>query len=123
MPNHIHILWSKQQAWEDKSITQIFLKFTAQKIKFHLLDTDALSELQKYKSTQRDREYHFWERRPWQANMPSRNIFVQKLHYIHLNPVRKDLCQKEEDYTYSSAAFYYDNDNRWDFITHYMNHL
>jgi len=29
MPNHIHLLWTKQEEWLDKNVTQMFLKFTA----------------------------------------------------------------------------------------------
>ncbi|HEY0770531.1 MAG TPA: hypothetical protein VGD31_09385, partial [Sphingobacteriaceae bacterium] len=37
MPNHLHLLWNKQDAWVDKSIQQQFLKYTAQQIKFNLI--------------------------------------------------------------------------------------
>jgi putative transposase len=123
MPNHIHILWSRQDAWMEKNVQQQFLKFTAQQLKFYLLDNGHKDELEMFRSTQSDREYHFWERRPWRAVLPNRGIVLQKLHYIHVNPVTAGLCAKEEDYLYSSAAFYYDNDTRWDFLTHYMDHL
>ena len=81
MPNHIHILWRKQDEWIDKSIQQQFLKFTAQKIKFNLIDYFP-NELEKYRSTQTDRVYHFWERRPYKATMFNRNVREQKLDYI-----------------------------------------
>ena len=90
---------------DGKDVQQQFLKFTAQKLKFHLLDNGHKDELEMFRSTQRDREYHFWERRPWRAILPNRNIVLQKLHYIHVNPVTAGLCAKEEDYLYSSAAF------------------
>ena len=63
MPNHIHLLWRKQDAWFNKNIQQIFLKFTAQQLKFSLMDNNP-EALAGYKSTQGDRDYHFWERRP-----------------------------------------------------------
>src|SRR5690606_25262084 len=62
MPNHIHLIWRKQDAWAEKNIQQMFLKFTAQQIKFSLLDYGQLDELERHKSTQVDRIYHFWER-------------------------------------------------------------
>ncbi|HXI00423.1 MAG TPA: hypothetical protein VNI52_09135 [Sphingobacteriaceae bacterium] len=117
MPNHIHILWRKQDAWIDKSIQQQFLKFTAQKIKFNLLEHFP-AELEKYRSTQSDREYHFWERRPYKATM----LCEQKLDYIHYNPVKAGLCALPEDYSYSSAKYYLSGLKN-ELLTHYMDHL
>jgi putative transposase len=122
MPNHIHLLWSKQDEWLKKNIQLSFMKYTAQQLKFHLLDTGATEELALHKSTQADREYQFWERRPWKARMPDRETIEQKLHYIHINPVTAGLCAMEEEYKYSSCAFYYDKPHEWDFLTHYLDH-
>ena len=122
MPNHIHLLWRRQDAWLDRSIEQIFLKFTAQQIKFRILDVHS-DELQFYRSTQADRKYHFWERRPYKATMYNRKVASQKLNYMHYNPVRAKLCKLPEDYRFSSCRFYELNEDEWGFITHYEDHL
>ena len=80
MPNHIHLLWSKQEAWKDKNTSHMFLKFTAQQIKFNLIDNGQNEELQNYKSTQQDRAYHFWERRPFVATMFNKKVAEQKMN-------------------------------------------
>ena len=51
MPNHLHLLWQKQDAWIDKSVQQQFLKFTAQMIKFNMINNFP-QELKNYRSTQ-----------------------------------------------------------------------
>jgi len=122
MPNHIHFLWSRQEEWKERSTEQIFLKFTAQQIKFRIIDTNP-AELVNYRSTQSDRLYHFWERRPYKARMYSRKVAKQKLDYIHRNSVKTGLCKKPEDYFYSSARYYELNKDDWGFITHYTDHL
>ncbi|GGE61102.1 transposase IS200 family protein [Pedobacter psychrotolerans] len=121
MPNHIHILWSKQDEWIEKSIQQQFLKYTAQQIKFNLI-ANFPEQLRNYKSTQADRQYHFWERRPYNATILTREIFEQKLEYVHYNPVKKGLCLESHDYEYSSARFYLMNQKN-EIITHYMEHI
>lgn len=68
MPNHIHLLWSQHDEYTG-NIQQTFLKYTAQQIKFSLQDKGDIEQLEKYRSTQRDREFHFWERRPFRATM------------------------------------------------------
>lgn len=123
MPNHIHLLWRKQNAWVNKNIQQMFLKFTAQQIKFDLKDSNNFEELEKYKSTQHDREYHFWERRAYKATMYTRKVAEQKLNYIHYNPVKARLCADSVEYVYSSARYYELNEDQWGFITPLAEHL
>jgi putative transposase len=122
MPNHIHLMWRRQAAWVEKSTEQMFLKFTAQQIKFRLIESSP-AELEQYRSTQSDRIYHFWERRPYKATMYNRKVAHQKLDYMHENPVKAGLCEYAEDYKYSSARFYELNQDDWGFITHCEDHL
>lgn len=122
MSNHIHLMWRKKDMWVNKNVQQIFLKYTAQQIKFRLKDSNNL-ELEYYKSTQKDREYHFWERRSHKANMYNREVAKQKIDYIHYNPVKAGLCEKPKDYKYSSARFYELHVDEWGFLTHYTTHL
>jgi len=123
MPNHVHLLWCKRDKWVDKNIQQMFLKYTAQQIKFDMINNQKLDELEQYRSTQSDREFHFWERRPFKATMYNRKAADQKIDYIHYNPVKAKLCSDPEEYKYSSFAFYELNEDRWGFLTHYADHL
>ena len=122
MPNHIHLMWRRQDDWVNKSTEQIFLKFTAQQIKFRLV-ASAPQELEQYRSSQQDRIYHFWERRPYKATMYNRKVAFQKIDYMHYNPVKAGLCKLPEEYKYSSCRFYELNRDEWGFITHYEEHL
>ena len=106
----------------DKDVTQMFLKYTAQKIKFKLVDSGS-PMLALFKSTQSDRAYHFWERRNYVATMNDRRVLLQKLDYIHNNPIRVGLCSTPEDYLFSSVRFYLDKPNQWDFLTHFSEHI
>jgi REP element-mobilizing transposase RayT len=120
MPNHIHILWCKQPDWLNKNVQQHFTKYTAQQLKFSLINSGA--DINSYKSTQNDREYQFWERRPYKATMYNRKVLEEKLDYIHNNPVKAQLCTFPEDYKYSSANYYIQNEPH-ELITHYMEHI
>jgi putative transposase len=120
MPNHIHILWRKQPEWLDKNVQQHFAKYTAQQFKFSLINNG--EDISSYKSTQNDREYQFWERRPYKATMYNRIVLEQKLDYIHNNPVKAGLCQLPEEHKYSSAGYYILNIPN-EVITHYMEHI
>ncbi len=122
MPNHIHLMWCKQNDWVEKSITQMFLKYTAQQIKFSM-EHQHQEELETYRSTQSDRQYHFWERRSYPVTMFNKKVASQKIDYMHHNPVKAGLCDVPEQYRYSSARYYELNMDDWGFITHYAEHL
>ncbi|HSF71862.1 MAG TPA: hypothetical protein VLA25_06190, partial [Methylotenera sp.] len=85
MPNHIHIIWQIHEAYERNKVQQSFLKFTAQKMKFRLIDTCSDS-LKSFKVKASDRDYQFWERNPLSIDLWSRPVFLQKLNYLHSNP-------------------------------------
>jgi putative transposase len=103
MPNHILILWAKRADWLDKNVQQHFTKFTAQQLKFSLQNTP--TELETYKSTQNDRQYQFWERRPHIATMYNRAVLEQKLDYIHDNPVKAGLSDLPETMSFHQLDF------------------
>jgi REP element-mobilizing transposase RayT len=65
------------------------------------------------------RKFQFWERNSLSVDLWSREVFIQKLNYIHENPVRASLCMQPEDYKYSSALFYETAKDDWGFLTHY----
>ena len=84
---------------------------------------NVIQELEQYRSSQQDRIYHFWERRPYKATMYNRKVAFQKIDYMHYNPVKAGLCKLPEEYKYSSCRFYELNRDEWGFITHYEEHL
>jgi len=45
---------------------------------------------------------HFWQKRYYDFNVRDHAQFVEKLHYIHWNPVRRGLCEQAEDWAWSS---------------------
>jgi putative transposase len=42
---------------------------------------------------------HFWQKRYYDCNVRTQEQFVEKLRYIHRNPVRRGLCQRPEDWS------------------------
>ena len=44
----------------------------------------------------------FWQKRYYDFNVRNHAQFVEKLHYIHCNPVKRGLCQRPEDWPWSS---------------------
>jgi len=119
MPNHIHLIWQMEAGIDPVAVQRDFLKYTAQKIKADLR-TFHPYVLSLFKVEAKDRHYQFWERNPLSIEIRTRRMLLQKLDYIHRNPVRAGCCALPEQYLYSSAAFYETGKDNWGFLTHYL---
>jgi putative transposase len=49
---------------------------------------------------------HFWKARYYDFNVLSASKRVEKLKYIHLNPVQRGLVSRREDWPWSSYRHY-----------------
>jgi putative transposase len=49
---------------------------------------------------------HFWQKRYYDFNIRDRQQFAEKLQYIHRNPVKRGLCQRIDEWEWSSCPHY-----------------
>ena len=49
---------------------------------------------------------HLWQNRYYDFNIRDRQQFIEKLRYIHRNPVKRGLCERPEDWEWSSFRHY-----------------
>ena len=117
MNNHIHIIWQMQAGKKRTDVQRDFLKYTAQQIKKDMMINHP-DVLKSFRVNAKDRKYQFWERNPLSVEIWSEKVLLQKLKYIHENPVRAGICQLACDYKYSSALFYKFGKDNWGFLTH-----
>jgi REP element-mobilizing transposase RayT len=118
MSNHIHLIWQPLAEFTPENIQHSLMSFTANKIKSDLQQNHP-QVLQHFKVTAKDRDYQFWERNPLGIDLYNEAVFIQKLDYIHLNPVKAGLCIRPEEYYYSSAKFYECGVDDFGMLTHY----
>jgi REP element-mobilizing transposase RayT len=118
MNNHMHLIWQPLGDWTPEKIQHSLLSFTAHKFKKDLQENHELV-LEQFKANAKDREYQFWERNPLSIDLASEEMFLQKLNYIHQNPVIKGMCQLPENYKYSSAKFYELGIDDFGILTHF----
>ena len=86
MPDHIHLLVSQPQ---QETLA------------------DALKSLKQGVSRRLIGEVeHFWQKRYYDFNVRNYAQFMEKLHYIHRNPVTAGLCERPEDWEWSSFRHY-----------------
>jgi len=118
MDTHFHLVWQVLGEHNRDDVQRDFLRFTAQQI-LKQLRNEKSEMLSKLQVNTKDRKYQVWQRNFLGIELRNTKVFLQKLEYIHDNPVKAGLCTLPEDYRYSSARFYELNINDWHFLTHY----
>ena len=120
MPNHIHLIWKILNQNGKESSAASFTKFTAHQFSKYLKENDA-EYLQRFVVSKADRKMQFWKRDPLAIPLGSENTLIQKLEYIHNNPIQEQwkLSKLPEDYSWSSAQFYMNGIDQFGFLTHF----
>jgi putative transposase len=121
MPNHIHIIWENKAMNGKEMPYASFMKFTGHAFLEELRKTnDPL--LARFKVDRNSRDHQFWQRNSLPIVMYNRKILEQKLDYTHTNPLQShwNLVSDPNDYYYSSCSFYERDDNKFSWLTHYM---
>ena len=107
MTNHVHlIIRSKKENLSDT--IRDFKKFTATKI-VGAIEANPRESRKRWLLWLLRKEDHiwFWEEGYHAEEITSQDFYESKLNYIHLNPVRAGIVEKEEEYLYSSCADHY----------------
>jgi putative transposase len=71
-----------------------------------------------FEVNKKDRKYQFWKRNALSVDLYTAEVLIQKLEYIHINPVKAGLCEVPEAYYFSSARYYLKNEKNFDFLEH-----
>ena len=84
MPEHVHLLVNEPH--------RVLLSKAIQALKLSV--------------SLRSRERPFWQAHYYDFNVSTHEKFVEKLRYIHRNPVRRSLAARPEDWKWSSYRHY-----------------
>lgn len=118
MHNHIHLIWQPAFGFTLMDIQSSFMKYTAQQLKQSIIKISP-ELLDEFKVNKYDRSFQIWKREPLSVELRTQHVFMQKLNYIHYNPVKAGLCVNPEDYYFSSARFYFDGTDEFKMLTHF----
>jgi putative transposase len=88
MPEHVHLLVSEPERATLSVAIQMLKQLTAVKI------------------GRNGDDKRFWQRRYYDFNVHTAEKRIEKLRYIHRNPVERGLCAKPEDWEWSSFRHY-----------------
>jgi len=101
MPEHVHLLLSEPK----RGLLADALKSIKQGVSRRLLDGAPLKPsfgLSGDFGVSDHSPQHFWQKRYYDFNIRNYAQFVEKLRYIHCNPVKRGLCERPEDWEWSS---------------------
>lgn len=98
MLNHLHLIFSSQ---DDIGFVRDFKKFTSKALKENILQTEP--RILKLFIIDEDQMYQFWQRTNMPLVIETEKFFLQKLQYMHNNPVRKGYVKRPEYWYWSSA--------------------
>ena len=117
MPNHIHLIWRLNELNGKELPHASFLKYTGHlfKRKLQLENPDFFSAFSVNAS---NKLFEFWQRDSLAIPLYSKPVALQKLNYLHENPLSKqwNLTKYPWKYFYSSASFYQNHDRTFPFL-------
>ena len=103
MLDHVHLLTSRPSTTSD--LVRVIKGITARRIIDYLKVNSYESSLAKLRHQERDRKYKYslWQTEKNVLPVFSEGMFLEKVNYIHGNPVRAGLVEHSGDYRWSSA--------------------
>jgi putative transposase len=106
MLEHRHIITDGKRKPSDclRFINGVSAKHVLDHLKQNQL-TESLEKLRQFKKKDGS-QYSVWEHHSDKFLLTSESMFMQKVNYIHNNPVKEGLVERPEDYLYSSARIW-----------------
>ena len=106
MIDHMHLLTSRPSTTSD--VLRVLKGLTARRVIDYLKANSYLSSLAKLEHEERERNYKhsLWQTEKNVLPIFSEKMFMEKLNYIHQNPVRAGLVERATDYHWSSARIW-----------------
>lgn len=115
MSNHIHLIANTKPPFKLEAVMRDFKSYTARRILDSLLDQtipesrrEWLMHMFSYFAHRRKgtQAHKLWQSGNHPVELYSEKVTMQKLQYIHANPVRAKWVHKPEEWIYSSASNY-----------------
>ena len=106
MIDHMHLLTSRPSTTSD--VLRVLKGLTARRIIDYLKANSYFDSLAKLQHQKQDRNYRYsvWQTEKNVLPIVSEGMFMEKLNYIHQNPVRAGLVENARDYRWSSARIW-----------------
>ena len=107
MIDHLHLLTNRPSTTSD--LLRVVKSLTARRVIDYLKANGFTSSLAKLRHQERERNYNYslWQVEKNVLPVFSEGMFMQKVNYIHQNPVRAGLVERALDYRWSSFRMWH----------------
>ncbi len=106
MPEHIHLLISEPAKGTPSTVIQVLKQRVSRRLRRR--KSKSTGQLNLAFEDGVDALPRFWQRRFYDFNVWSLKKRVEKLHYMHMNPLKRKLVDHPRDWPWSSFSFYSD---------------
>ena len=106
MPDHLHLLTNQPTTSAD--VLRYVKGITGRRVIDYLKEGNYRNSLAKLQHAEwkREHKYSLWQQEKNVFSIFSEAVFMQKVNYIHLNPVRAELVERATVYRWSSARIW-----------------
>lgn len=106
MPDHVHLITNDPNS--SAEVLRYVKGITGRRVIDYLKDGNFESSLAKlrHQDWKRKHAHSLWQKEKNVFSIFSEAMFMQKVNYIHLNPVRAGLVERAIDYRWSSARIW-----------------
>jgi REP element-mobilizing transposase RayT len=105
MIDHLHLLTNEPKP--PSEVLRLVKGITAQRVIDYLKEKNYLSSLAKLRHEVRDKNYRhsLWQKEKNVLPIFAEGMFMQKVNYIHNNPVKEGLVEQAVDYRWSARIW------------------
>jgi putative transposase len=111
MPEHIHLLISESAKGTPSTVMQVLKQRVSQRLRRKPRISMTSRQLKLPFREVHDFLAQFWQPRFYDFNLWNQKKFVEKLHYMHLNPVKRRRVSHPKDWPWRSFSFYARKEN------------
>src|SRR5687767_1099875 len=106
MPDHLHLISDGEK--KPAKVLQFVNGVVSRRVIDFLKQLGHEASLKKlqHQEYRRGHKYSLWDHHPNVRLLTSENMFMQRVHYTHQNPVRAGLVNRPEDYLHSSVRMW-----------------
>ena len=106
MPEHLHLLISEPKSGTPTTVMQVLKQRVSRLLRARKKRFRNPNQLGLWKHDTTSTPRSFWQVRFYDFNVWSRKKRIEKLHYMHMNPVKRGLVTDPKLWAWSSYRFY-----------------
>jgi putative transposase len=106
MPNHVHLLISEPAKGTPSTVMQVLKQLVSKRLCPKRRRRASAGQLRLRFDREGDSLPQFWQARFYDFNVWSQKKKLEKLQYMHMNPLKRKLVLHPKDWPWSSFSFY-----------------